>query len=127
MRTIKSTILGIGAGALSIIVSLSLVCGGWVLLSGQLAELGKIIPVGLLHGLLLSGLSITLYPLVKGYEYRVVGVLVSIALAATFVLVGQFPNGSPVPVALYALALLNGLIAPPVTAGLSQRNNISFR
>ena len=57
-------------------------------------------------------------------ERLALGVLISLALAAANVLSGNFANGNPahslLPLAIYAIALLNSLIVAPLSMAVTE-------
>ena len=92
-------------------------------LSGQL-------PFGTAVSLLLFGLmtasTVTLFCTLFGYLFNrrervLISILISLALAATNVLNGEFASYSLLPLAIYAIALLNGLLVSLLVTAVSSR------
>lgn len=126
MRSWKQLALGTIIGILTSLVSSALVVVGWKLFNPQPILAEVILLLGLLSGAVLGLLCISLKGLTRGREHRIVGLLLSFAIAVAVVLVGRYPNGSWLPIAIYATAVLNGLIIPKITA-VSTRRQTVFR
>lgn len=124
MRSWKQLALGTTIGILTSLVSIALVIAGWQLFNPQPMFAGVILLLGLLSGAILGLLCVSLRALTRGREHRVVGMLLSIAIAAGIVLIGRYPNGSWLPIAIYATAVLNGLMIPQITAVSTRRQSI---
>lgn len=124
MRSWKQLALGIIIGIITSLVSIALVITGWQLFNPQPAYAGVILLLGLLSGAVLGLVCVSLKALTHGREHRIVGMLLSIALAAGIVLVGRYPNGSWLPIAIYATAVLNGLMIPQLTAVSTRRQSV---
>ena len=73
-----------------------------------------------------TGTTIALFCLLFGYLFNVrerllLGTLISLALAATNILNANFANESLLPLAIYAIALANGLLVGAVTTAVSTK------
>ncbi len=124
MRSWKQLALGTTIGIFTSLVSIALVIAGWQLFNPQPMLAEVILLLGLLSGAILGPLCVSLKALTHGREHRIVGLLLSIAIAAGIVLVGRYPNGSWLPLAIYATAILNGVMIPQITAVSTSRQSV---
>ena len=119
MKTLKSIALGTIAGTVLSLLGVALVAGAWLLLTGHVAVLQTVLLIGVLNGAVVGAVGVTVRGLTAGAERIAVAVLVSVAVAALCVMLGSY-EGSMVPVAIYALAIVNGLLIARATAGLAR-------
>jgi hypothetical protein len=79
----------------------------------------------LISGALLGATGVTLSYLTSGRERYVLVLLIGLVIAALAVMIGHYGNGSLIPVGIYVLAIVNGLLTSRATAALELRSNTS--
>lgn len=104
MHHLKLIILGTIIGC----VSGALVTGGW-LLAGLTGLSSAIILFGVMNAALVGGVN-SLRRFFTRMERCALGLSLSLATAALVVIAGRFHAESAVPLAIYLLALLNGIL-----------------
>ncbi len=123
MRTVARFILGMLLGVLVSLMTLGIAQIGINLFTG-LETLGRtIVVVGLLSGALLGAVSVGLSYLTVGIERILVVMLIGLSIAALAVIVGQYGNGSYLPLGIYGIAVVNGLTIARVTSVLGHPVN----
>lgn len=118
MRSLRTVILGTGAGVALGAISLMLVHAGLSLSGGRVALPPAVMLSAVGGGALAGTVGVVLGCLVTRRERTILSTLVTLALAAAVVLGGHYANGSLVPVAIYGLALVNGPIVARVVSPL---------
>jgi hypothetical protein len=123
MSTAKTIVLGILIGIVISILTLGAALAGLVLLTGKASIIETLILSAVVSGALLGATSVTLSNLTSGCERYVLALLIGLVVAALAVMVGHYPNGSLIPVGIYALAITNSLLISRTTAVLNPRSN----
>jgi hypothetical protein len=125
MSTLKVIVLGTLIGVVISILTLGLALAGMLLLTGQVAIIESMVFPALINGALLGATGVTLSYLTSGRERYVLVLLIGLVIAALAVMVGRYGNGSLIPVGIYVLAMVNGLLTSRATAALDLRSNTS--
>lgn len=125
MSTLKVIVLGTLIGVAISILTLGLALAGMLLLTGQVAIIESMVFPALINGALLGATGVTLSYLTSGRERYVLVLLIGLVIAALAVMIGRYGNGSLIPVGIYVLAMVNGLLTSRATAALDLRSNTS--
>lgn len=125
MSTLKVIVLGTLIGVVISILTLGLALTGMLLLTGQVAIIESMVFPALINGALLGATGVTLSYLTSGRERYVLVLLIGLVIAALAVMIGRYGNGSLIPVGIYVLAMVNGLLTSRATAALDLRSNTS--
>ncbi len=125
MSTLKVIVLGTLIGVVISILTLGLALAGMLLLTGQVAIIESMVFPALINGALLGATGVTLSYLTSGRERYVLVLLIGLVIAALAVMIGRYGNGSLIPVGIYVLAMVNGLLTSRATAALDLRSNTS--
>ncbi len=123
MSTVKVIILGTIVGVFLSVLSLISAYAAAMLLTGMLVIPTVLAISTLANGAVLGVVSVSLSYLTAGYERSFLILLVSLAIAALTVMLGNYGNGSLLPLGIYTLAIVNSLLISPVTAALTRRRN----
>ncbi len=125
MKSIKASLFGMLIGAvLGMLVTL--IAGViWSELSSQPAGTSQMLliikaltPFSVFNGAMIGGLA-AVCRMFRINEVCLLGVLVSVAAASVVVMRGGFANGSLLPIALYGIALVNGLLVTLVIRSMA--------
>lgn len=123
MNTATRLVLGIVIGVLASLVTLAMAQIGVNVLMG-VETVGKTVAViTLLSGAALGMVSVGLGYLTAGIERVVLVVLIGVAMAALAVMMGEYGNGSLLPVGIYGVLIVNSLMVSWVTAVLGEPTN----
>lgn len=115
MKKIKIIILGTINGVILSIGSLGMAYIAASLFTGALNFPAVLIISTLTNGAILGSAGISLSYLSSGLEHRGLILLISLGVASLTVLIGNYDNGSILPVAIYLLAISNGLLISRMT------------
>lgn len=122
MKSIKLIILGTLGGVILSIISMGIAYAGGLLLTGRLALPTVIVISTLVNGAVLGAVAVVLSYLTTGIERSGLITLVSLAVASLTVIMGEYSNGSLIPLGIYFLAISNSLLISRVTTSLSGRS-----
>lgn len=118
MSTVMRMVLGIVIGVLLSLMSLAIALAG-VRAAAGLSELSiPIAVICLLSGAVLGAVGVALGYLTAGRERSMLVLLIGLACAALTVMLGQYGNGSLLPLGIYSMAVVNSLTISRVTAVL---------
>lgn len=125
MRSLRSLFMGIVAGLLLSLFSLSIPYAGHLVIVGRPALPLPVVAAGLATGLAAGAAGVALGRLSAGRERALLVLLISTAVASAAVYAGGYGNGSLIPPTIYGLALLNSLLIAKATARLG--GNLQMR
>ena len=110
MSSLRVIVMGTVVGAMVGVISLAIAYAG-LSISGARAILPMAIVVSAVVGSTAAGFTgAILGYLLTRLERSATGALISVAVAALIVLPGNYANSSLVPVLIYVMAIVNGLI-----------------
>lgn len=110
MRAIRNVLLGAFAGTVIGTLTLILLYASFFLASAR-ANVPQALVVSTVAGSAGAGVfGVAIGCLVSSRERSIVAVLLAVAVAALFVLPGGYGNNSYVPPAMFAMAIVNGLL-----------------
>lgn len=124
MRSLRIFLLGTAAGVMLSLLNLIITYAGQLVLIGRPGLPLALIVSGVAVGIVAGGAGVAVSRLSAGGERVLLVLLISAAVASIAVYSGGYGNGSRIPVAIYALALLNGLLIAGVTARLCARHGL---
>lgn len=110
MNKIKIIFLGIMSGIFLSFISLGIAFIAASLFTGVIGFPAILIVSTIVNGAILGVVGISLRYISSGLEHRGLMLLISLAAASLAILLGNYRNGSLLPIAIYFLALSNGLI-----------------
>lgn len=125
MRSLRIFLMGTAAGVALSLLNLILTYAGQLVLVGQPGLPLALVVSGVAVGIIAGGAGMALSRLTVGGERVLLVLLISAAVASVAVYSGGYGNGSRIPVAIYGLALLNGLLIAAATARLCARHGLN--
>ena len=121
MFQVTKLLLGTTIGGISGLVTSILFLLLTLLLPSVQAEMNLVtralvvlIPFGFAGGAVIGGLSTSLRNTLNSLEMMVISILLSLAMGSAIIMAGQFDARSRMPIAIYGLAVLNGIIVLPL-------------
>ncbi len=111
MRSLRIALLGTGIGLAVGSLSVAVAYAGVALSSGRTALPLAMVVSAAAGGAAAGAGCVAPGCLLTGRERSFLAVLITAAVASLIVLPGSYANGSPVPPLIYAMAVLNGLMA----------------
>ncbi len=120
MNKIKIIILGTMSGIFLGFISLGIAYIAALLLVGSEKIPTILIVSTLVNGAILGVVGIGLGYISSGLEHRGIMVLISLAVASLTVLLGNYGNGSILPIAIYLLAITNGGLISKATTSIAR-------
>ena len=118
-------ITGMGIGLLNAILAVL----GWLILASLVSGFGSwttavsntLLLFCLIQGLIVGAINACLCLALVKHEQIIVSILLSLAIGAARIMIGGYANDSLLPIAIYSLSCLNGLVAATIIMPLSRR------